>query len=698
MNSAKSRNLPLIAGAAIVLLLVVVATFAPSIAPKDPLARTLIAEIGGQIRGTPFPPFQSWEWPLGSDRFGRDLYSRLLYAIRPTLILVAVVALIRLSIGVLIGAIAGWSQRAGARLLNLLIDAALALPLLLVALAAITAVGIETGLIAFIIGMCLTGWAETAQTIRAQTQLVATQPYIAAAKALGATGPQIVLRHISRHIGALLATLFAFEISATLMLTGALAFMGYFIGGGVWVITDGNLIPVAERIAGMPELGQLVGTAEIRISSRPPWEMIFPGLVMALAILGFTLLGEGLRRRQMRVQPGQIGWFSRLFSAPASRIEEALLIRAGAWDNRAAGGLYGIALAVLLGAGALVWWQTRSDAPAPVVSNVQNALAAPEGWTAQRGDPYGTLRGLPAAPTSAPSVVWEFAGAAGLSAPAVGPDGTIYVAEDNGALSAYNSAGDQLWRFVTSYRSEGTSGPIVGLNGAIYYAVVDAVQAVGPDGGGLWLGRNPDLPYQEILPRISPDGGLVFFKNTAFKADDGSLQPITVVPDEPKFADGAFLVGADGRTYYRSEHRIVPWRQVDAGVAVQPPLTWSASNAIFMPADAGITVGGTAWMLYSTTFADTRLVWVGADGRQIGEVFYPLREARAVAANDDDSLQICGMGRNRRLICAAFSPISGEEPLWTLELGTSGNQLVGSAVANGRLYIVGSNGTLYSLQ
>src|SRR5690606_38707135 len=132
----------------------------------------------------------------------------------------------------------------------------------------------------------------------------ATQPYIAAAKALGATGPQIVLRHISRHIGALLATLFAFEISATLMLTGALAFMGYFIGGGVWVITDGNLIPVAERIAGMPELGQLVGTAEIRISSRPPWEMIFPGLVMALAILGFTLLGEGLRRRQMRVQPG----------------------------------------------------------------------------------------------------------------------------------------------------------------------------------------------------------------------------------------------------------------------------------------------------------------------------------------------------------------------------------------------------------
>lgn len=731
-------NTPLLAGAAIVLLLVLVAIFGPILAPKGPLERTLIAQIGGRTLGVPFPPFQSWEFPLGSDRFGRDLFSRLLWAVRPTLLLVTIVAAIRLALGLLIGAVAGWTRRLPGRALSLLTDAALAIPVLLVAIAAITAVGIESGLPAFIIGMCLTGWGETAQTIRAQTQLLAERPFIQAARALGATGPQIMIRHISRHLAPLLAMLLAFEISSALMLAGALGFLGYFIGGGVWVITDGNLIPVAERIAGLPELGQLVGTAEIRISSRPPWEMIFPGLLIVLAILGFTLLGEGLRRRQSEEQAPRRTWLGALLGAAGARLEEAAVQRAGALDDRLIPRLSGALLVVLLAGAGLLWWQGRGPEPAATPSASVSALPAQEGWPAERGDPYGTLRATPIPTVSA--ISWEFSAPGGLSGgpavapdgtiyvaalsgtlhaigpdgqqrwsaplgyepiggPALAPDGTIYVADRQGGLSAFSPAGEPGWRFQSSYRSAGTSAPVVGPDGTIYYAVIDAVQAVTPAGEGRWVGRDPRLPYLEhIPPRLSPDGALVFLKDSAFSTADGSLIPLTIVPDQPRFADPLILVGADGRTYYRSEHSLIPWRRIDVGVAVQPALGWSASNVLFLPTDVGVTAGGTAWMLYSAQFADTRLVWIDDTGREIGQTAVQLRSGRAIAADPDGTLQICGSARNGALHCAAFNPSAGEDPLWDVKIAERGAVASGGAVVGDRVYIVTGGGSLYALE
>lgn len=727
----KQHNLPLIAGAAIVALFVLVALVGPLVAPHDPLARTLVAEIGGRVRGVPFPPFQSWDFPLGSDRFGRDTLSRLLWGVRPTLTLVALVAGIRLGLGVLLGAVAGWSRRLPGRAASALTDASLAVPVLIVALAAIAAVGVERGLPAFVVGMALTGWAETAQSVRTATQRVAVQPYVAAAQALGATGPQILIRHVWRQIGPLLAMLFAFEVSATLMLTAALGFLGYFIGGGVWVITGGELIPIAERVAGLPELGQLVGTAEMGISSRPPWEMLFPGAAIVLAILGFTLLGEGLRRRQAQATPRA----TRL-SALLSDLEEAAVIGAGRWSGRVPAPAYALLAAILVGGAGLIWWQSRTDATAaPPVETT--ALARQAGWSAERGDPYGTLSA--AALPTAPALAWEFADPDGLSggpavapdgtvyvaglsgalhavapdgqqrweapveaeplgAPAVGPDGTIYVADRDAGLSAFSPEGRPLWRFQSGYRAEATSGPIVGPDGTVYYSVIDAVQAVSREGQGLWVGRDPELPYLEMLPRLSPDGELVFLKSSAFSTGDGSRQPLGVVPEEPVFADPTVVVGADGRTYYRSEHRLVPWRRVEQGFAVQPALGWPAGNAFFMPNDAGVTAGGTAWLVYAADFFDTRLVWIGADGAQLGEAFFPLRGSRTIGAADDGTLQLCGLARNRTLRCAAYSPAQGEEPLWEVQLGGPGAAATGGAIVDGRMYIVTSEGRLYALE
>jgi peptide/nickel transport system permease protein len=733
------HNPPLLAGAAIVLALALVAVAGPALSPRGPLERTLIAEIGGRTLGVPFPPFQSWEFPLGSDRFGRDLLSRLLWAVRPTLLLVTIVAAVRLAVGVLIGAVAGWSHRLPGRALSALIDGALAIPVLVVALAAITAVGIELGLPAFIVAMCLTGWAETAQGVRAQTQLLADRPFIQAARALGASGPQIMIRHIARHLAPLLAMLFAFEVSAALMLAGALGFLGYFIGGGVWVITDGNLIPVAERVAGLPELGQLVGTAEIRISSRPPWEMIFPGLLIVVAILGFTLLGEGLRRRQSLPVAPRRSWLARLLGDAGARLEEAAVTRAGALDGRLATRASGALLALALAGSGLLWWQGRGPAPAATAPGAAaNALPAQDGWPAERGDVYGTLRSTPAPPIS--GVRWQFSDPQGLSGgpavapdgtvyvaslggalravgadgselwsavvegepvggPALAPDGTVYVADRQGGLSAFSPSGEPSWRFQSSYRSAGTSGPIVGPDGTIYYAVIDAVQAVTPEGAGRWVGRDQRLPYIELMtPRLSPDGAMVFLKDSAFSTADGSLLPLTIVADQPRFADPMLLVGADGRTYYRSEHSLIPWRRVEAGVAVQAAIGWPAGTVLVLPSDVGVTAGGTAWMLYSTDFADTRLVWIDGQGRQLGETALQLRSGRAIAAAADGTLQICGSARNRSLRCAAYSPAAGEDPLWEVELGAPGALASGGAVVGDRVYVVTSDGGLFALE
>ncbi|HNB52194.1 MAG TPA: ABC transporter permease subunit, partial [Anaerolineales bacterium] len=230
-------NWPLILGTLLVGTIIYLALVGPKIAPHDPLQENMILKdsLTGEWHIPPFPAFEVTGYPLGSDEFGRDMYSRLLWAIGPTLQMVAIVALVRLLLGTLIGLLAGWSTGRLGGFFDMLISGALSLPGLLVALGTIAVVGVELGLIAFVIGLSITGWAETARIVREQTRLIKSQVYIEAANALGASGKQIVLQHVVRQIQAMLLMLLAFEIGSTLMLTAGLGFLGYYIGGDVWV-------------------------------------------------------------------------------------------------------------------------------------------------------------------------------------------------------------------------------------------------------------------------------------------------------------------------------------------------------------------------------------------------------------------------------------------------------------------------------
>ena len=148
----RRRNWPLIIGLVLVLCILFLAVFGPSLTLRDPLETNTVVKVSGEWVRLPYPPFAVPGFPLGSDAYGRDLFTRLLWGIRPTLILVTVVACVRLVLGVLIGLAAGWSSGRWGRLLEGVMSGALAMPVIIVSLAVITAIGIQGGLIAFIVG------------------------------------------------------------------------------------------------------------------------------------------------------------------------------------------------------------------------------------------------------------------------------------------------------------------------------------------------------------------------------------------------------------------------------------------------------------------------------------------------------------------------------------------------------------------
>ena len=309
-------------------LVVVIAVAGPWLAPQDPMARTSVLNIDGKWVGPPFPAFSNG-FLLGSDRAGRDIFSRLLWAVRPTLSLVIIIAAVRLLLGLGIGLAAGYGTGWGQRAASVATRLALAVPVLVVALATIAFVGIQRGLLAFLLGLSLTGWAETARYVETQTRVIRQQPFMEAARSMGAPSAHQVIYHILRHLLPLTAMLLAIEISSTLMTTAALGFLGYYIGGGAWLTVEDF---VARSTAGIPELGQMLAAAIEQILD--PWPMIVVGGFVVVIIFGFSLLGEGLRRRLQGERAGQLSWLHAGLNRVAGWINGGILPAAPAARRR----------------------------------------------------------------------------------------------------------------------------------------------------------------------------------------------------------------------------------------------------------------------------------------------------------------------------------------------------------------------------
>ena len=251
-------------GLVIVLLLVAAALLAPLLAPFSPSAQDLALRL---------KPPDAVHW-LGTDELSRDIFSRLLYGARVTLGIVALVTAISAPLGLAIGCTAGYAGGILDAALMRLTDVFLSLPRLILALALVAALGPGIGNAA--LAMALVAWPPYARVARAETLALRGSDFIAAARLAGASPARIVLRHIMPLCLASVIVRASLDMAGVILIAAGLGFLGL-----------GAQPPT-------PEWGAMIAAGR-RYMLDQWWVAAMPGLAIAIASLGFNLLGDGLR-------------------------------------------------------------------------------------------------------------------------------------------------------------------------------------------------------------------------------------------------------------------------------------------------------------------------------------------------------------------------------------------------------------------
>ncbi|MBT3337904.1 MAG: ABC transporter permease subunit [Anaerolineae bacterium] len=293
-------NIPLMLGAVIVLALFIIVLFGPVWAPKNPyIAGQHIVPHFDQEKGEFIrPPLEPCEeFPLGTDRWGTDLLSLLLHGARNTLIASAFITMVRLILGVMLGGYAGWNEgKTVDRFIMSLVGVTTSIPMLISSMILIFALNIRKGLPTFIIALSVIGWTEIAQYIRSEFLVLRKMPFIEGAQSLGARGLHIAVRHVLPNILPQLLVLAFLEMGAVLMLLGELGFVGVYIGGGHQIAIVEMMAPTEIfTLAEVPEWGAMLADGYVWLRSKP-FVVVPPAVAFFISIIGFTSLGEGLRR------------------------------------------------------------------------------------------------------------------------------------------------------------------------------------------------------------------------------------------------------------------------------------------------------------------------------------------------------------------------------------------------------------------
>lgn len=247
-------------------LLVVLAVGAPVLAGHDPSRIDLMHMLEA-------PSATHW---LGTDSQGRDVWARLLFGARVSLLVGVVSQGIALVIGVLLGLVAGYRGRWADELIMRLADVTLAFPSLLLLIAMAAAFEPSLTVVCAVIGVV--GWAAMARLVRGQVLVVREMEYVQALRALGARDTRIVFRHILPNVIAPVVIAVTLGVAGAIMAEAALSFLGL----GVQPPTPSW----GAMIADGRDLSQLRGA---------PWTSLAPGVAIGVAVLGFNLLGDALR-------------------------------------------------------------------------------------------------------------------------------------------------------------------------------------------------------------------------------------------------------------------------------------------------------------------------------------------------------------------------------------------------------------------
>ena len=251
-------------GAAIVLVVVVAAVFGPAVAPFDPATQEMALRLEG-------PTGLHW---FGLDELGRDIFTRVLYGARISLLVGIVVVGVSATVGIGMGAIAGYFGGRVDETISRIIDILLAFPGLLLAIALVAVLG--PSLTNVVMALTLIGWVGYARLVRGQVLRAREFEFVQAARALGATTPRILLRHV------IPTTLPAVTVQATL-------------GMGAAILNEASLSFLGLGVQPpTPSWGTMLNYGRGHLLDAPHLT-IFPGVAIAVLVLGFNFLGDGLR-------------------------------------------------------------------------------------------------------------------------------------------------------------------------------------------------------------------------------------------------------------------------------------------------------------------------------------------------------------------------------------------------------------------
>lgn len=251
-------------GLVVVAVIVIVAVFAPAIAHQDPLAQNLGAQ-------TVAPDAAHW---FGTDKLGRDVFSRILYGARISLSIGFVAVGIAISFGTLLGVLGGffggWLDDA----IGAVSDLMLAFPSIILAIGITTVLGPSVNHLMIAIGIVYI--PQYARLARSSVLAIKDIEYVEAARAVGARTPRILIRHVMPNILAPLIVQATLGIATATLEAAGLSYLGL-----------GARPPV-------PEWGAMLNDARDYWLAAP-WALVFPGVAITILVLGFNLLGDGLR-------------------------------------------------------------------------------------------------------------------------------------------------------------------------------------------------------------------------------------------------------------------------------------------------------------------------------------------------------------------------------------------------------------------
>ncbi|MDE0187874.1 MAG: ABC transporter permease [bacterium] len=245
-------------------------------APLLPLADPGLQDLRARLLPPIFLEGGTWEHPLGTDQLGRDLLARVIYGGRLTFVIAIAAVLVGSVFGTLLGMIAGYRRGWIDTIISRVVDAQLALPFILLAIAIIVSRG--RSLVVLVAVLAIISWAQYARVIRAEALSLRERPFILGLRAAGASPIRIIIHHIFPNIGGTVLVLATLEVGTMILAESALSFLGL------------GVVPPDISWGGM-----LAGGREFIQDAW--WVVTFPGIAITFVVMSINLLGDALRAR-----------------------------------------------------------------------------------------------------------------------------------------------------------------------------------------------------------------------------------------------------------------------------------------------------------------------------------------------------------------------------------------------------------------